>query len=98
MAALKNLGNGNGDGNGDGSEELRPVSLLHILVTASEVCKYSIIYVLIFSMTFWAVVFGFFMLAIVRGPFLVVQPHVIHWISDLARPGFCFESCIQNST
>ena len=96
MAALKNLGNGNGDG--DGSEELRPVSLLHILVTASEVYKYSIIYVLIFSMTFWAVVFGFFMLAIVRGPFSVVRPHVIHWISDLARPGFCFESCIRNST
>ena len=69
MAALKNLGNGNGDG--DGSEELRPVSLLHILVTASEVCKYSIIYVLIFSMTFWAVVFWFFMLVVVRGPFSV---------------------------
>ena len=34
------------------------------MVTASEVCKYSIIYVLIFSMTFWAVVFGFFMLAV----------------------------------
>ena len=96
MAALKNLGNGNGDGDGD--EELRPLSLLHNLVTASEVCKYSIIYVLIFSMTFWAVVFGFFMLAIVRGPFSVVQPYVIHWISDLARPGFCFESCIRNST
>ena len=92
MAALKNLGNGNGDG--DGSEELRPVSLLHILVTTSEVCKYSIIYVLIFSMTFWAVVFGFFMLAIVRGPFSIAQPHVIHWISDLARLRFCFESCI----
>ena len=96
MAALKNPGNGNGDG--DGSEELKPASLLHILVTASEVYKYSIIYVLIFSMTFWAVVFGFFMLAIVRGPFSVVRPHVIHWISDLARPGFCFESCIWNST
>ena len=92
MAALKNLGNGNGDG--DGSEEHRPISLLHILVTTSEVCKYSIIYVLIFSMTFWAVVFGFFMLAIVRGPFSIAQPHVIHWISDLARLRFYFESCI----
>ena len=51
-------------GDGDGSEELRPLSLLYILVTASEVCKYSLIYVLIFSMTFWAVVFGFFILAV----------------------------------
>ena len=56
MAAPKNPGDGNGDGDddgdGDGDEELRPLSLLHILVTASEVCKYSIIYVLIFSMSF----------------------------------------------
>ena len=96
MAAPKNLGDGNGDG--DGNEELRPLSLLHILVTASEVCKYSIIYVLIFSMTFWAVVFWFFMLVVIRGPFSVAQPHVIHWISDLVRPRFCLESCIRNST
>ena len=34
------------------------------MVTASEVCKYSVIFVLIFSMTFWAVVLKFFMLAV----------------------------------
>ena len=51
-------------GDGDGGEELIPLSLFHVLVTASEVCKYSIVYVLIFAMTFWVVVFGFFMLAV----------------------------------
>ena len=56
MAAAKNPG--------DGGKELKPLSLLNILVIASEVCKYSIIYVLIFSMTFWVVVFGFFMSAV----------------------------------
>ena len=34
------------------------------MFTASEVCKYSVIFVLIFSMTFWAVVLKFFMLAV----------------------------------
>ena len=38
--------------------------LLHFVVTASGVCKYSVIFVLIFSMTFWAVVLKFFMLAV----------------------------------
>ena len=38
--------------------------LLHFVVIASGVCKYSVIFVLIFSMTFWAVVLKFFMLVV----------------------------------
>ena len=34
------------------------------MVTASEVCKYIVIFVLIFSMTFWAVVLKFFLLVV----------------------------------
>ena len=34
------------------------------MVTASEVCKYIVIFVLIFSMTFWDVVLKFFMLVV----------------------------------
>ena len=38
--------------------------LLHFVVISTGVCKYSVIFVLIFSMTFWVVVLKFFMLSV----------------------------------
>ena len=35
---------------------------------------------------------------IVRGPFSVAQPCVVHWRDDLTRPRFFLGSCIWNST